>query len=84
MAKFSRTKPAANVEYVGPGYTNGLRPYGFDHDIRPRDFDESTRAEFLAQYPEFSHWWAEPKPTAWLEKVEMPMIIEEPQPEEAA
>lgn len=87
MAKYSKTKTTVPVKYVGPRYTTGLRPYGFDHDIRPRDFNDATRLQFLEQHPAFAAWWEDSPPpveVGHLYPVEMPLILEEPQEEEAA
>lgn len=87
MAKsIKSTSTARPVKYVGPRYTNGLRPYGFDHDIQPADFDEKARLNFIKQYPQYSEWWAPYLPViaGYEVPVEMPIAIDDPQPEEAA
>lgn len=49
----------AKKTYVGPIYTNGLRLYGYDHDIRPADFSADEIEAFVEKHPDCADWWAD-------------------------
>jgi hypothetical protein len=61
------------MKYVGPPYTTGIRPHGFDHDIRPADFTPAQRQDFVSKYPHLAAWWQEdiPSPTPPRETAEL-------------